>query len=474
MSTPTGKSDNPIDLSAHDSLETREQSAAERHPSKDDADPLRSPYAPKRAHERADTERHPLENDNDPLRSLYAPTTARAGPAVTPDFVISDDAEPLAPLRAREGLRERPAAERHAPGADEPHRYPYDTSGVARAAATRLSNDRDEHSPKTAFEAGVAGEYPVDRDAATSLQPAHPNSGQHQPPATERRGEIMSDHDLERLEASLRWLQRQETATRLPRATPLPPVPGLAPVDATGRRKRREMLVESLRAPRSLEPERLAPPPAMRSRRDHLRWPLGIMVASILAAPIAYYVSVGGWAPRPAPGPQVASVDQTIAAYQSKGRQKYRPTRAQDHDPDTSAPKEMSSERAGISQTARSSGGETVAMLQPGVTGAQAPSPGKANRALDPEEIELLKKQGEQFAATGDLVTARISFQRAAEAGDATAAMALGATYDPNVLAKLGVVGVSADVEKARSWYRKAESFGSAEASRRLDALANR
>ena len=115
-----------------------------------------------------------------------------------------------------------------------------------------------------------------------------------------------------------------------------------------------------------------------------------------------------------------------------------------------------------------------MAMLQGGVSGAQAPSSGKANRALDPEEIKLLTKQGEQFAAAGDLVTARILFQRAAEAGDATAAIALGATYDPDVLAKLGVVGMVADVEKARSWYRKAESFGSPEASRRLNALANR
>jgi hypothetical protein len=248
----------------------------------------------------------------------------------------------------------------------------------------------------------------------------------------------MSDHDLKRLEASLRWLQRQEAATRRPRATPLPSVPGLAPV---------EMLVERLRAPRLLEPERLAPPLAMRSRRDNLRWPLGIVVASIFAAPIAYYFSVGGWGPPPALGP---------------------------NDPETSAPREMSSERTGISETARPSEGETVAMLQEGITGVQAPSPGKTNRALDREEIKLLIKQGEQFAAAGDLVTARILFQRAAEAGDATAAMALGATYDPNVLAKLGVVGMGADVEKARSWYRKAESFGSAEASRRLNALANR
>jgi hypothetical protein len=50
-------------------------------------------------------------------------------------------------------------------------------------------------------------------------------------------------------------------------------------------------------------------------------------------------------------------------------------------------------------------------MLQGGITGAQAPSPGKANRTLDPEEVKLFTKQGEQFAAAGDLVTARILYQ---------------------------------------------------------------
>ena len=70
-------------------------------------------------------------------------------------------------------------------------------------------------------------------------------------------------------------------------------------------------------------------------------------------------------------------------------------------------------------------------------------------------------------------MTARVVLQRAAEAGDAEAAVALGATYDPEVLSKLGAVGISADVEKARSWYQKAESFGSSEAARRLAVLAN-
>ena len=105
---------------------------------------------------------------------------------------------------------------------------------------------------------------------------------------------------------------------------------------------------------------------------------------------------------------------------------------------------------------------------------AQAVPPSRTIRALDPDEIKLLLKQGEQFAAAGDLVSARVVLQRAAQAGDAIAAVALGATYDPIVLAKIGVVGFSADVEQARSWYQKAESLGSSEATRRLQILANR
>jgi TPR repeat protein len=51
--------------------------------------------------------------------------------------------------------------------------------------------------------------------------------------------------------------------------------------------------------------------------------------------------------------------------------------------------------------------------------------------------------------------------------------LALAATYDPIVLAKLGVTGMGADVEKARTWYRMAESYGLAEAKQRLQLLDN-
>ena len=56
----------------------------------------------------------------------------------------------------------------------------------------------------------------------------------------------------------------------------------------------------------------------------------------------------------------------------------------------------------------------------------------------------------------------------------AAAALALAATWDPLMLSKLGVLGVDTDVEKARRWYRKAESLGAAQADERLRALAER
>jgi TPR repeat protein len=63
-------------------------------------------------------------------------------------------------------------------------------------------------------------------------------------------------------------------------------------------------------------------------------------------------------------------------------------------------------------------------------------------------------------------------FARAAEARDARAALALGAAYDPDVLKKLGVLGVMADAAQAREWYEKAARFGSGEATRRLEVIA--
>jgi hypothetical protein len=102
---------------------------------------------------------------------------------------------------------------------------------------------------------------------------------------------------------------------------------------------------------------------------------------------------------------------------------------------------------------------------------AEPPSPAPA---LDPDsaEVAALIKRGQELASAGDVAAARLTLRRAAEAHNAQAALALGATYDPNVLRTLGIFGVTPDVAMARGWYEKAKEYGSAEAPRRLDLLA--
>jgi hypothetical protein len=97
-----------------------------------------------------------------------------------------------------------------------------------------------------------------------------------------------------------------------------------------------------------------------------------------------------------------------------------------------------------------------------------------AAKPVDLQEVKLLLDRGKQFFEVGDLIAARILFTRAANAGDAAAAVAMGATYDPVVLGERGVRGVAADLEKARSWYERAKEMGSPEGPRRLEMLANR
>jgi len=103
-----------------------------------------------------------------------------------------------------------------------------------------------------------------------------------------------------------------------------------------------------------------------------------------------------------------------------------------------------------------------------------AMKPGFVFRNLDRDEIDALVKRGKDFVASGDLAAARLLLQRAAEGGDAGAALTLAGTYDPLVLVKLGAQGLSPDIAKARAWYEWANEFGSIEAPGRLEMLASR
>jgi hypothetical protein len=90
---------------------------------------------------------------------------------------------------------------------------------------------------------------------------------------------------------------------------------------------------------------------------------------------------------------------------------------------------------------------------------------------LDRDEINAMLGRARNFLSTGDVAAARVVLRRAAASDDPQAALALGGTYDPSVLKKLGIISFHADPAMARDWYRKAAALGSADASLRLEQL---
>ena len=104
----------------------------------------------------------------------------------------------------------------------------------------------------------------------------------------------------------------------------------------------------------------------------------------------------------------------------------------------------------------------------------QSAAPADPVHHLDASEIASLLKRADALIGSGDLAAARLVLRRAAEAGDARAAMMLGGTYDPTVLEKLGVRGVVPDFAVARGWYEKAKRLGATDAAPQLDMFAKK
>jgi len=111
----------------------------------------------------------------------------------------------------------------------------------------------------------------------------------------------------------------------------------------------------------------------------------------------------------------------------------------------------------------------------PPVASVPKPAPRHADSPvvrLDDAEITALIKRGEDFLRSGDLASARLLLRRAAEAGSADAALALGETFDPLYVEQLGAIGIKPDPALAREWYQKAAELGSDTARQQLAKLA--
>jgi hypothetical protein len=103
-----------------------------------------------------------------------------------------------------------------------------------------------------------------------------------------------------------------------------------------------------------------------------------------------------------------------------------------------------------------------------------APDP-RAELILRPDDatrIEELIAHGRKMIEVGYFAGARGYFKRAAEAGSAEAAIALGDTYDPDFIAEIDARGIPADLAEARSWYERAKILGSPVADERIAELA--
>ena len=102
--------------------------------------------------------------------------------------------------------------------------------------------------------------------------------------------------------------------------------------------------------------------------------------------------------------------------------------------------------------------------------GNEAAAPPKT---LDAETLAALMTRAKSLLTLGDIAAARLLLERAADAEDASAAFLLAQTYDPAVLGVRDARSTTPDPVMARDWYRKAASFGSADAQQRLTQLQN-
>ena len=109
-----------------------------------------------------------------------------------------------------------------------------------------------------------------------------------------------------------------------------------------------------------------------------------------------------------------------------------------------------------------------VAVEQVAVADMRAEAQPKAD---DAGEVARLMAYARVLLGRGDISSAQIVLQRAAQMGDAHANFALAETYDPLVLSKWGTYGTRGDAKKALDLYARALTGGIKEAKERSDAL---
>ena len=86
-------------------------------------------------------------------------------------------------------------------------------------------------------------------------------------------------------------------------------------------------------------------------------------------------------------------------------------------------------------------------------------------------EIAALLARGDVLFSKGDLLAARLFYERAADGGNGQAALKLGETFDPVFLDRAHLRAAHGDWSIALSWYRRARDLGVGEAEILLKSL---
>jgi TPR repeat protein len=105
--------------------------------------------------------------------------------------------------------------------------------------------------------------------------------------------------------------------------------------------------------------------------------------------------------------------------------------------------------------------------VQAAVTADKAPPP------LPAEQITALVARGDAFVQTRDIASARLLYERAADAGNGRAALRMGESFDPAFLDSIGISRMLGDRRLALSWYRRACDLGDSEAVQLLQKLSH-
>lgn len=102
---------------------------------------------------------------------------------------------------------------------------------------------------------------------------------------------------------------------------------------------------------------------------------------------------------------------------------------------------------------------------------APPPTAGLVVRSGEQDRIGDLMAHGQKMIDVGYFAGARAYYKRAAEAGSAVAALAVGATYDPHFIATLRPQGIKPDEKEAETWYARAAALGLADREGALASL---